>query len=401
MCTDIDYYSGATLASGSAALKSALHDIISPHTVVSYDGAWAALRDLDVAEDDHTRVRLIYSSHTHHGVDDQGVSSGWNREHSWPKSYGIGYSGPDYSDLHALFAADWNVNSARSNLYFDNCFVDCTSPAHAEASTDTAKDSVRFMPPASVRGDLARAAFYMAVRYDGTEANTEDLELADVPDKATFTLGVLSTLLQWHTDDPVSGRERKRNERICTYQYNRNPFVDHPEFVSCVFGGDCTVSPSPPPLPPRPPPPPAPPPAPPSPPPPPLLHAGDCAVIFMQSDSPDAAAVLLLATLPSGVPLLLTDNGVYGDGTLRDTEGVRSYTPSADVPAGTVLTLADHFTESVSGSISLSSAGDQLSVFTGSVSSPTFLCALSTYVVFSQGPHHNELPSICYPANVP
>jgi len=96
----------------------------------------------------------------------QGISGGWNREHSWPKSYGIDYSGPDYSDLHALFAADWNVNSARSNRFFDDCPVSagCESPAHSEAAATTAKDSDRFQPPSSQRGDVARAQFYMATR---------------------------------------------------------------------------------------------------------------------------------------------------------------------------------------------------------------------------------------------
>ena len=100
------YYGSASLASGGPALKQLLQAIISPHEVVSYSGAWAALRVLDASPTDSSRVRLIYSSHTAHGVNDQGVSTGWNREHSWPKSYGIDYSGPDYSDLHALCATD-------------------------------------------------------------------------------------------------------------------------------------------------------------------------------------------------------------------------------------------------------------------------------------------------------
>ena len=158
-CSDTSsYYSGASLASGGAALKSALHEIIAPHTVVSYDDCWDALRDLDRSQTDSNRVRLIYSPHTHSGIADQGVSTGWNREHAWPKSFGVGYSGPDFSDLHHLYAADWNVNSARSNLCFDDCPASegCTVPAHAEAEATTGKDSSRFMPPSDRRGDIAR-----------------------------------------------------------------------------------------------------------------------------------------------------------------------------------------------------------------------------------------------------
>ncbi|GMH77593.1 hypothetical protein TrRE_jg2057, partial [Triparma retinervis] len=141
-----------------------------------------------------------------------GDSDGWNREHVWPKSYGVGYTGADTSDLHSLRAADWSVNSARNNRYFDNCTsveAGCTIPAHSEAAADTGKMSIAgttgiFMPPASVRGDLARSLFYMATRYDGSETNTEDLTLSNCPCDTTFKLGMLSTLLEWHEADPPS-----------------------------------------------------------------------------------------------------------------------------------------------------------------------------------------------------
>ena len=204
-CSPPSYYAGIDAAAlGSTGLKSSLHALIEGHTVVSYDDAWEAISVLDASPSDASRVVGIYSDHSHDAVTDRGVATGWNREHSWPKSYGIDYSGPDYSDLHALYAADWNVNSARNNLYFDNCPTasGCTQPAHSEASATTAKDSDRFQPPTDKRGDLARSMMYMAVRYDGAEASTTDLELADTPDAASSTMGVLSTLLAWHAADP-------------------------------------------------------------------------------------------------------------------------------------------------------------------------------------------------------
>lgn len=155
------YYAGIDASLSGAGLKTALHSLIASHTVVNYNDAWEALTMLDASPTDASRVVGIYSDHSHHAVADRGVPGGWNREHSWPKSYGIGYSGPDYSDLHALFAADWNVNSARSNLFFDDCPITegCNSPAHIEAAATSAKDSSRFQPPADKRGDLARAMF--------------------------------------------------------------------------------------------------------------------------------------------------------------------------------------------------------------------------------------------------
>jgi len=153
---------------GAAGLKTALHNLIDDHTVVSYENAWQALAVLDASQSDSSKVIGIYSTHEHDAVADRGIAAGWNREHSWPKSYGVEYSGPDYSDLHALYAADWNVNSARSNLFFDDCFgAGCTSPAHAEAAPSTAKDSSRFMPPTNKRGDLARSMFCACLPHHG------------------------------------------------------------------------------------------------------------------------------------------------------------------------------------------------------------------------------------------
>ena len=144
----VTYWSGVDAAAlGGAALQTTVHNLIEGHTVVSYADAWEALAVLDASPSNSSRVGLIYSDHTHDAVTERGIASGWNREHSWPKSYGVGYSGPDYSDLHALYAADWNVNSARSNLYFDDCTSGCTVPAHSEASATTQTSRLRRAAP--------------------------------------------------------------------------------------------------------------------------------------------------------------------------------------------------------------------------------------------------------------
>ena len=92
-----------------------------------------------------------------------------------------------------------------------------------------------------VKGDTARMMFYMAVRYEGGDnSSTPDLELVDrTTSSGEVFFGKLCTLLQWHRNDPVSDAERQRNNVIYSWQGNRNPFIDHPEFVSEIWGGHC------------------------------------------------------------------------------------------------------------------------------------------------------------------
>ena len=268
-----------------------------------------------------------------------------------PKSYGVGYEGPDYSDLHALYAADWSVNSARSNLFFDNCAGSgCTSPAHSEAESTTAKDSQRFQPPADKRGDLARAMFYMAVRYDGQEADTTDLELSDTPNAAQSLMGMRSTLLQWHLDDPVSAAEMTRNNLICTnYQGNRNPFVDHPQWASCAILGDCKA--------------PAMPPSPPIAPSPPLIPTTGCLLITGIIDGPRSGGTPKAIELHAACGV--ADLSAYGLGRATNGQGSSgspSYTlPSGSLAAGSCVYVASESTEFANY------FGSSLSVSTSSV----------------------------------
>ena len=91
------------------------------------------------------------------------------------------------------------------------------------------------------RGDMARAILYMAIRYEGgrhtgTNQSEPDLELTNDRAKIVITgtspayMGLLSTLIAWHQADPPNAAERARNEVIYSFQGNRNPFIDRPEW---------------------------------------------------------------------------------------------------------------------------------------------------------------------------
>jgi len=187
--------------------------------------------------EDVARVREIYSENFEIASSfTENDEPGWTREYVWPRNFGIGSNGPDRTDLHNIFAADATVSNGRQNLYFDDCNnQDCASPAFPEAGLSSAQDGDRFMPPASVRGDIARALLYVALRYDGSEPQTNNLKLSNCPSSSNNLMGKIDALLAWHDADPVDDLERRRNNIVCELQKVRNPFVDYPELAGRIY----------------------------------------------------------------------------------------------------------------------------------------------------------------------
>lgn len=238
-------YYDSTAGLAGEALKAALHQIIRGHTVVPYSSsgqtdAVDALGVLDQDPANPANVILFYNGRS----DPLGAfntGTGWDREHLWPNSYGIDDAGPEFSDLHNLRPADRNVNASRGNKWFDHASpgdAGYSSPAHPEAPGNEA-NTIAWEPPDSLKGDVARAVFYMDTRYEGT-GGEPDLQLtadhADLSSSAAY-MGHLTTLRAWHALDPADAAERRRNDLVfALFQANRNPFVDRPEFVEVVYG---------------------------------------------------------------------------------------------------------------------------------------------------------------------
>ncbi|KAJ8770193.1 hypothetical protein K2173_011528 [Erythroxylum novogranatense] len=278
-CEDVDsYYGGVGLLKGKA-LKTRLYSIISPHRPLSYKQVWDALSILDAANaycpEISEDVIEIYSLKV---VSKRlaGKPEGWNREHLWPRSYGVA-NWPLLTDIHNIRPADVNVNSSRGNKYYGECHVTsvkCLKPAHKEATLDTETDGQIWAPPVQdfsthqwnvwqcfkksffglgylismeitreanqikpyVRGDIARAIMYMAICYGFHQPGGRNLYLSDSPNIENREMGLLSSLLRWNEIDTPSWEEKLRNERICKfYQHNRNPFVDHPEYANLIW----------------------------------------------------------------------------------------------------------------------------------------------------------------------
>ena len=165
----------------------------------------------------------------------QSLSSGsWNKEHVWAKSHGFGTeSWAPYCDAHHLRPTLNSINSSRSNSDFGEVTGGNSDAYGNKWTSDT------FEPRDEVKGDVARMMFYMATRY-GFES-PYNLKLVDdahtsISKEGNGKFGNLQTLLKWHYQDPVSKEEIYRNNIIYTfYQKNRNPYIDHPEYVDLAY----------------------------------------------------------------------------------------------------------------------------------------------------------------------
>lgn len=245
-----DPYYGNYHGLSGADLKRHLHFIIRNHVKISYDAVWSALEETDQCDSIVGNVTLIYAQRSQSKLQrDRGTGynysangytliDSWNREHVWPKSHGFPKeSDTAYTDLHHLRPADRSVNSARNTRSFD--FADETyfdNGGTVPMPCKTSRAKYAWEPPDAVKGDIARMMFYMVVRYEGP---AYDLELVDyvVPNNNKLPiLGKLSILIEWHNFDPVDDSERSRNQIIFErFQGNRNPFIDHPEFVDLIW----------------------------------------------------------------------------------------------------------------------------------------------------------------------
>lgn len=224
-----DHYYKDAIGKEGEALKSALHDIIKGNKKLSYSEVWEALKETDEDPNNPNNVILFYSGVSRAKSSNGGNVGQWNREHVWAKSHGdFGTSAGPGTDIHHLRPTDVQVNSSRSNLDFDNGGSSVTNCNGCKRTANS------WEPPDEVKGDVARILFYMAVRYE--EEDVVDLELNELLNNGSQPYhGKLSVLLQWHKQDPVNEYEENRNNVIEKWQGNRNPFIDHPEWVEEIW----------------------------------------------------------------------------------------------------------------------------------------------------------------------
>ena len=215
-------------------LRPRLHDVISKgHKSVGYDEARRQIfGKISLQQDGKDYyVKDVYCEKNYSNRDNPELRLGpnsypadgklINTEHTWPQSkFTTKYpGGMQKSDIHHLFPSDSKMNSFRGNLNFGEV-------AHADSPLNCPNGALGvaagsgetiFEPPQSHRGNIARALFYFAVRYE-TDIDAQEEKF----------------LRQWNNDDPVDAEEINRNNMVEKIQGNRNPFIDEPQLADQI-----------------------------------------------------------------------------------------------------------------------------------------------------------------------
>lgn len=250
-----NYYNTAT--GTGFTLKTQLYNIIKGHIDNGYAGLYVTYQTSDrdyFYENDGTILDMYSENPT--GADPYNYSAGsgqrcgnyqsegdcYNREHIIPQSV-FDEAAPMHNDAHFITPTDGKVNGYRSNYPF-GVVGNATFTSQNGSKLGSNKNSgysagysgIVFEPIDEFKGDIARMYFYFATRYQNTVWGYPYAMFNGTSDQV-FSPTFLEILKHWNAQDPVSPREIARNNAIYIRQNNRNPFIDHPEWVETIWGG--------------------------------------------------------------------------------------------------------------------------------------------------------------------
>jgi endonuclease I len=244
------YYSSATGI--GYTLKTQLYNKIKGHTDLGYNGLWTtyATSDRDNQyENDNTIIDVYsenptakdpytYNLNTNKCGTYSVEGNCYNREHMIPQSV-FNSASPMVADAHFIPPVDGKVNGIRSNYPHGKvATASYTSKNGGKLGTSgiPGYTGTVFEPINEFKGDIARMYFYFATRYENSVATYTSYAMFNGTNNQVFKPAFLTLLKTWHNQDPVSAREIARNNAIYARQGNRNPFIDHPEYVAVIWG---------------------------------------------------------------------------------------------------------------------------------------------------------------------
>lgn len=167
----------------------------------------------------------------------------YNREHSIPKSWWGGSTANQGCDIFHLLPTDGKVNGMRSNYPYGevaNATYTSKNGSKLGSSSLSGYSGRVFEPIDEYKGDIARGILGAMTKWKGswTQGNGSSTFNGIYEEANNFGLTAygVALLLKWHREDPVSQKERDRNNGIQNTQGNRNPFIDYPCLVEYLWG---------------------------------------------------------------------------------------------------------------------------------------------------------------------
>jgi endonuclease I len=246
------YYNAANGLTGPA-LKTALKNIITTgHQDHGYAGLWTAYLTTDrdyFYENDGTILDIYsekpngpdpynYTPITNQCGNYSGEGSCYNREHIIPQSL-FNEASPMVADINFIRATDGKVNGMRSDYPFgvvgNNVSFQSQNGSKLGTSASLGYSGTVFEPIDAFKGDVARMILYFVTRY---EEKLQGFSSGGMLGNVAFPglqPWALNQYLAWNTMDPVSAEEIARNNASFTYQGNRNPFIDNPNYANLIW----------------------------------------------------------------------------------------------------------------------------------------------------------------------
>ena len=170
----------------------------------------------------------------------------YNREHLYPQGF-FNEKYPMRADVHFVVPTDGKVNNVRNNYPFGEVSsptITSQNGSKLGPNTFPGHSGTVFEPIDEFKGDIARMMLYFATRYEDKvtssgwdNPNSVNNDPRDGSTNRVYEQWFINLLISWHNADQVSPREIARNNACFTYQNNRNPFVDHPEWVGNIWAG--------------------------------------------------------------------------------------------------------------------------------------------------------------------
>ncbi len=247
-----DYYSGINANADPASLLDSLKSLVQKnYNSLGYDGLLTAYKTTDKRADGY--LNDYYSNITNYVIGGSKQNAqykkegdSYNREHGIPQSWWGGGTSKQGCDAFIVWPTDGYINNMRSSFPFGEVGTISRSSANQFSKLGSSKiegySGTVFEPNDKWKGDFARMYFYAVCKWNTTSWTGNDAPTTFLTSRTSPNFGLtnygIKLFTKWHAQDPVDQWELDRNDHVQALQYNRNPFIDHPEWATKIWGGN-------------------------------------------------------------------------------------------------------------------------------------------------------------------